>query len=652
MSTTHKNMRDTILIVGAGAIGTLTAIRLLHNATEPVEIFLLEKDPSLRAGGLAYSRQNTSWAMMLNVQAGRIPAFREHPDDLLRWLNHEADRSSWPEPWKTFQFGPTSPVVRGLYQQYLYARLEQAQQMAAPGVTLTWLVGEAVDLVEEEEHVQLVYLDYEIPDFPAMKTIIADQVILATGHLPSACPDFACGIAHHPLFIQNQYSPQGQSTLKQVDKDGSVFIIGTGLSAFDAVQELLANGHRGPIILHSRHGYIHFTYAPDHTHEIIRVRRPPFLEKETLSVEDVVAGIIEEFQYHQRNSTHIPPVLLSERLIKAWEPYVAELVNRLPAEDVQYLLRKYHSLIVTRRVGTVYESGSPILERMRPCGNERPQISILPGQVRSMQLAADGKHITIRLQEPTFTKETELEVTTVISCLGNQADYTRVNNVFWRNIIDRRKLAVPHRKTRRGIEVDEHGELMKAGGTYSQSLYAVGPIRQGDEIQRRGRLGGFIFSLGSTRNQAFDTAMTVLGRLKERRQRAQGDVPLLPFDTTLTNIGTQIACAAMKQHGSLDMADTLEEQIRSYVDAALQGDVLETTVAALAVFQPEQRRALEREKMHALADLHSKLTSLDLDPALVRQIVDETGCQAERLAVRRLTDITTVVPVINHPSLV
>jgi hypothetical protein len=143
------------------------------------------------------------------------------------------------------------------------------------------------------------------------------------------------------------------------------------------------------------------------------VRRPPFLEKETLSVEDVVAGVIEEFQYHQRNSTHIPPVLLSERIIKVWEPYVAELVNRLPAEDVQYLLRKYHSLIVTKRIGTVYESGHPILERMRPCGNERPQISILPGQVRSMQLADDGRHITIRLQEPTFTKETEVNVPVV-----------------------------------------------------------------------------------------------------------------------------------------------------------------------------------------------------------------------------------------------
>lgn len=647
MHTPGHHKRDTVLIIGAGAIGTLTAMRLLHNATEPMEIILLEKDPAQRAGGLAHSAQNTNWAMMLNLQAGRIPAFREHPDDLLHWLNHEADRNAWPERWRDVHFEPSTPVVRCLYQRYYFERLEQAQQMAVPGVKLTWLVGEAIDVVEEEERAQVFYLDYEIPDLPAMKMVIADQVIIATGHLAPPIPSFARDIVHHPHFIQNQYSPKGQSALKQVDQESSVFIIGTGLSGFDAVLGLLANGHRGPIILHSRHGYIHFTYAPDHKHEFIQVRRPPFLDKENLSVEDVVAGVIDEFRYHQREIGHIPSTLLSERVIKAWEPYVAELVNRLPAEDVQYLLRTYRSLITTKRIGTVYESGYPIWERMRPRGNERPQITVLTGRVQSMRPSVDNKHIHIRLQENTFVQETELEVATVISCLGHQSDYTSTNNVFWRNLIDRHKLAVPHRKTRQGIEVGEHGELVRADGTVSSNLYAVGPIRQGDEIQRRGRLGGFVFSLGPTRNQAFDTAMAVLARLKDRRQRAEGHAPLLPFEAPLVDIGEQIACAALSHHERSGMTASLEEKLRHLVDMALQGRVLETTTVALATFQPDKRRPLELERNQALAELRDELSQFDLDPALVQSIVDETSRQAQKLAVQELTDITTTIPAIH-----
>jgi hypothetical protein len=261
----------------------------------------------------------------------------------------------------------------------------------------------------------------------------------------------------------------------------------------------------------------------------------------------------------------------------------------------------------------------------------------------------DNKHIHIRLQEKTFTQETELEVATVISCLGNQSDYTRTNNVFWRNLIDRRKLAVPHRKTRQGIEVGEHGELVRADGTVSGIFYAVGPIRQGDEIQRRGRLGGFVFSLGPTRNQAFDTAMTVLTRLKDRRQRAEGHAPLLPFEAPLVDIGGQIARAALYHHERSDITASLEEKLRHLVDMALQGRVLETTAAALAMFQPNERRPLELERNRSLAELRDELSQFDLDPALVQSIVDETSRQAQKLAVQKLTDITTIVPVINVP---
>ena len=73
----------TIAVVGAGAAGTLTAVRLLREALEPVHVLLV--DPDLTTGrGVAYSTPDTRH--LLNVPASGMSAFAEEPDHLVRWL--------------------------------------------------------------------------------------------------------------------------------------------------------------------------------------------------------------------------------------------------------------------------------------------------------------------------------------------------------------------------------------------------------------------------------------------------------------------------------------------------------------------------------------------------------------------------------------
>src|SRR5437762_13609851 len=92
--------KDNVVIIGGGFTGTVTAIRLIHNATKPLEITFLEKTEEKRHRGVAYSRDTAGWEHLLNIQAGRITAFREDPNDFMQWANGEADRKSWPLKWK------------------------------------------------------------------------------------------------------------------------------------------------------------------------------------------------------------------------------------------------------------------------------------------------------------------------------------------------------------------------------------------------------------------------------------------------------------------------------------------------------------------------------------------------------------------------
>ena len=67
----------TVLVVGSGLAGTATAIRLLQFARTPVNVVLLERNPSYRFGGVAYSAHGAGWDHLFNIQAGRMSVFRE-----------------------------------------------------------------------------------------------------------------------------------------------------------------------------------------------------------------------------------------------------------------------------------------------------------------------------------------------------------------------------------------------------------------------------------------------------------------------------------------------------------------------------------------------------------------------------------------------
>lgn len=81
----------------------------------------------------------------------------------------------------------------------------------------------------------------------------ADVVIVATGHDKPRLPAGLQGAAGHPALVED---PHGAPSLAGIDRDGSVLILGSGLTMADTVVALRTNGHRGAVTVVSRRGLL------------------------------------------------------------------------------------------------------------------------------------------------------------------------------------------------------------------------------------------------------------------------------------------------------------------------------------------------------------------------------------------------------------
>jgi uncharacterized NAD(P)/FAD-binding protein YdhS len=501
-----------IVIAGAGLSGTATAIRLLQFAREPVQIVLIERRPGYRNAGVAYQQDSNHWQHVFNIQAGRMSVFREDVDDFVNWANHEADRTGWPPEWRDFTFTEPGPAPRRIYPHYLADRLAQAAREALDGVTLVEADGEVVDLTVRTPHVDVVVENLSLPDGrtrPGRTTLTADHVVLATG-LEQKRPAFAAGVLDHPSFVQHPYSPDGIERIVGVRPDAVVAIVGTMLSAYDSAALLLRRGHTGKIYMISRSGLTLRPYPAEHRHRVLNLPAPR-------PAGDTYAGLAEFTRYLRaeweracavvaREHPEESPAVVTERVMKAWEPYLPAILARVPSEDLRTLLNSYASLLAVLRVGVLPYASDVVHAAMTPDG----PVAVVIGGVSEIRGTQTGT-LVLSLSGPGPAHSLEADL--VISNFGRETDYERVESPLWMNLL-RNGIARAHRRTGRGVEVDSCGNLVGSAGTASGPISVVGSPRDGDEIVRNGRMGAFTFNLAAIKNHSVQVAATVLGRLE------------------------------------------------------------------------------------------------------------------------------------------
>ena len=201
--------------------------------------FYLVERRTIAGKGLAYSTDCLEH--LLNVPARCMSILPSAPRDFLEWLN---DDTGLPADYDAF-------IPRAHFGRYIADRLEAARREARPNRKLLRHHAEVLDVTRNS--------DCAVVHLNGGTRIEVDFVVLALGNAPSRrLPFFPCA-GTGPRFYESAWSP---GALTVADPKVEVVLVGSGLTAVDALVGLRANGHRGIVRMISRRGLLPKRHLP------------------------------------------------------------------------------------------------------------------------------------------------------------------------------------------------------------------------------------------------------------------------------------------------------------------------------------------------------------------------------------------------------
>ncbi|MBI1275833.1 SidA/IucD/PvdA family monooxygenase [bacterium] len=485
-----------IAIIGAGFSGVVTACQIVlqrlappadeltrgmlkaNGGLRPVSITLY--DPA-EVGGSPY--RDAAPEHPTNIPIGRMSAFLGNSRHLLEWLNETADKTDWPEEWREKTWTLRDFLPRSLYRLYIQSLLSELQHYA-------WYAGANVQLAESE----LAHLEVDENNRSALLTLApapeganpilaafesgagtmeeADLVVLATGHTDAPLPGFVQeSAAASPRLISHAYKQYDR--FASIAPDESVLIIGTGLSAMDALRTLARQGHRGPVYLCSRHGSMHHPYPEGHQPHVYpmdNIDEARFLLHVTTA-----DGLKTWLDSHLAKGTQ--QGMESEYILLAAQQPMADCFRSLPQPEQEAFLSRYAGWLNAKRIGMPTD--------MEAVMN---QLDIRIITMNANSLEHDGGRFVLKGSHSANNLQTGVYADHAILATGLHLDYARQAPDWLRELMENGTV-MPHHLGM-GIEVNhETGRVKNADGALSHVLYAVGVMRLGATFEHTGMLG-------------------------------------------------------------------------------------------------------------------------------------------------------------------
>ncbi len=246
------NESKTVAIIGAGASGTACFLQLVHKyivqrAAQQLRILIFEKRTHF-GEGLAFGTGQEGH--LLNTKAGLMGIFPHERMHFVQWMHENQDMIARKYPQVSVH--PDAYPPRMLFGQYVqemfaaYCNLAQKQ-----GIIVDLIRAEVVDATLTKDN-KLILITDEHQSFKA------DYCILATGN--TASNSFR-KLQKQANFFSSPW-PSSRLLKKITNKRASVSIVGSSLTAIDALITLIDNGHKGPISFFSLKGLLPRVQSP------------------------------------------------------------------------------------------------------------------------------------------------------------------------------------------------------------------------------------------------------------------------------------------------------------------------------------------------------------------------------------------------------
>ncbi len=249
--TTGMMQHADLAIVGGGSVAVSFLYQFLlstesADARRPLTIALFEPQAEPGPGG-AY--QDDLPSNLLNIPAGNMSARADQRMDFVEWLRGQD--AEWLRGYGVQAITPSDFLPRPLFGAYLRDVYARCQTMArALGVSLAHVPQRVQRVSPLPDGGMRIEPDQGAP-------WQARYAVLCNGNLPSqAFPH----LQDAPGYFNSPY-PVAELA-RGVKPDASVCIVGTSLSAVDAIAALTRSGHRGPILCVSRNGRLPSVRSP------------------------------------------------------------------------------------------------------------------------------------------------------------------------------------------------------------------------------------------------------------------------------------------------------------------------------------------------------------------------------------------------------
>jgi uncharacterized NAD(P)/FAD-binding protein YdhS len=428
-----------IAIIGGGFSGTLVLAHLIERGG-PFEIEWFEARAECGTG-IAYGTCEAPH--LLNVQAGRMGAFEA--DDFHQWLQ-----------WEKIAAGADAYVPRALYGRYLKDVTARTLNDARRRSIRVRVVQSAVtDVSLRKDGMMMVAA--------AGRRSEADAVVLATGNFPPRSPLALSRAAQRSRrYVGDLWSAKAKLSdhLGMLSKGDTVLILGSGLTAVDAILTLRAGGFDGKIVAMSRRGHLPLAHKAGS-------RLPWTL---TVRPEDVqpTARALLAWLRHEAKLAEAEGVGWRS-VFDAVRPFIHGLWRSLEMRERLKVLRRLSLWNIHRH--RMAPAAHAEIDALRETG----RLDVLAARCSSIERRLGG--FTVRFRRRGAAAGETLRPALIVNCIGPEYDVGRIDHPLFRNLL-RRKLVV--RSPAGGIAARDNGI---AEGRNEDRIFAIGPLLIGELLE-------------------------------------------------------------------------------------------------------------------------------------------------------------------------
>jgi len=430
-----------VVVIGGGYSGSLVAVNLARLARRPLAVTVVDRGGA-PGRGVAYGTSRPEH--VLNVAARNMSALPDRPHHFVEWLQTRSDFATMPEAELREVFVP-----RRVYGDYIRSLFEAAYRPIADDadVTVTTVAAEVSRLETRDQGGALVHLSSGEP-------LVADAVVLATGHCPPAPFAGADTLADDPRWCGNPWAEWHRDLPAA---GGHVILLGTGLTMVDAVLTLSALRWDGQITAVSRNGNLplsHFrgTEYPDYLPA----------NAEELGLAGLVSLVMEHCS--KLRAARQDPCIAVDKL----RPHTQRLWRGLSTDEQRTFIREYAAQwnVMRHRI-------APQVHQTVTHAMNSGRLKIVAGTIE--KVAATDAGLTVSLSSD--SEAPDLTGDRIINCTGPHSRFSRTGVPFYQELLASGLASVDELDM--GLRAADDFRVLDRDGNPSPWLYAMGPLLKG-----------------------------------------------------------------------------------------------------------------------------------------------------------------------------